>query len=107
MSSIGEMSYNGSGEPPGAAPRGRKLRETVNSEVKFSLSGMGNFDSMIPCSGMSPADETTSSGKGDPPCAAPSGYTGSSETAKLKANTFTSFGGSPTNVAPESFSSGR
>ena len=43
------------------------------------------------------------------PCAAPSGYTGSElgETANLKANTFASFGESPTNVAPRVFSSGR
>ena len=109
MSFIGEMACNGSGEPPGAAPTCSKLWETVNSEVNTSISGMGNFDSMGSCSGMSSVGATTSSGKGDPPCAAPSGYTGSElgETANLKANTFASFGESPTNVAPRVFSSGR
>ena len=52
---------------------------------------------------MSSVDATTSSGKGDPPSAAPSGYTGSKlwETANLKANTFACSGKSSTNVAPE------
>ena len=104
MSSTGD----GSGELPGAAPTCSKLRETVQSEVNTSISGMGNLDSMgsglesIPCSGMSSVGATTSSGKGDPPCAAPSGYTcwKLSETANLEANTFASFGESPTHVAP-------
>ena len=83
MSSIGEMAYTGSGDPPGAAPTCSELKETVNSEVNTSVSEMGNFDLMdsglesIPCSGMSSVDTTTSSREGDPPSAAPSGHIGS------------------------------
>ena len=57
----------------------------------------------IPCSGMSSVDATTSSGKGDPPSVALSGYTGSKlrETTNLKASTFACSGKSSTNVSPE------
>ena len=90
---MGETAYTGSGDPPCAAPTCSELRETVNSEVNTSVSEMGNFEFMdsslesILCSGMSSVDATTSSGKGEPPSAAPSGYTGSKlrETANSKA----------------------
>ena len=96
LSSIGEMAYTGSGEPPGAALTCSELRKIVNSEVNTSVSEMGNCDIMesglesISGSGMSSVDATTSSGKGDPPSSALSGNTGSKlrETANLKVNTF-------------------
>ena len=63
---------NGSGDPPCAAPKCSELEETANPEVNTSVSEMGNFESKsIPCLGMSSVDATTSSGREDPPCAAP------------------------------------
>ena len=70
---------------------------------------MGNFDFMdsesesIPCLEMSSVDAKTSSGKGDPPSAAPSGYTGSKlrETMNLEASTLARSRKSSTNVTSE------
>ena len=61
----------------------------------------GQRPEFIPCSGMSSDDTTTSSGKGDPPGVAPSGYTGSREAANLKVSTFACSGKSSMNAAPE------
>ena len=81
----------------------------MGPEEDTSVTERGNFDFMdsglesIPCSGMSSVDVTTSSGKGDPSSAAPSGYTGSKlrDTTNLKVSTFACSGESSTNVARE------
>ena len=96
---------NGSGDPPCAAPKCSELEETANPEVNTSASELGNFDFMdsesesTPCS----VDATTSSGRRDPPSAAPSGYTGSKlrETMNLKASTLARSGKSSTNVTSD------
>ena len=98
-SETGSLGSMGSGLDSISCLTCSELRETVNSEVNTSVIEMGNFDFMdsglepIPGVGMSSVDATTSFGKGDPPSAAPSGYT--------KVNTFACLRNSSTNVAPE------
>ena len=95
----------GSGDPPCAAPKCSELEETANPEV----SEMGNFDFMdsesesIPLLGMSTVDAKTSSGRGDPPSAVPSGCKGSKsrEPMNLEASTLVRSGKSSTNVTSE------
>ena len=106
MGSDAEISglNDGSGDLLGA-PKCWELEETENLEA----SKMGNFDFMdggsesIPCLGMSAVDAKTSSGRGDPPSAVPSGCTGSKsrETMNLEASTLVRSQKSSTNVTSE------
>ena len=95
MSSVGETTYTGSGDPPSAAPScytGFKLSETAEFKGKTFASETGNFDltgsrlHSISCFGKSSAGSTTYSGHEDPPNAARPVYTSLklSETVNLK-----------------------
>ena len=98
--SKGETVYTGSGDSPCATPKCSELGETADPEVNGQLRLHGQ---RISCLGMSSIDVTTSSGSGDPPSVAPSGYKGSKlrETTNLKASTLACSGKSSTNVTPE------